>query len=101
MDEVTYRAWWTLHLRVATGEKLNTAERREYDAGIQRLDSEDLTDVRQGDDLDALREMRDHVRAADAEYQRLSNQYKAMRAEMVRLESLLDEDTRQALGVGR
>lgn len=100
MDEQTYRIWWTLHLRVAKGDMLNIDEQRTYETGLQQLDVEETEAFRPEEEIDQLRDLRERVLASDAEHERLSKQYETMRAEMARLEALLDEHTRQALGIG-
>lgn len=100
MDERSYRAWWPLHLRVAKGETLSADEQTAYEAGLQQLDAEEAEAFRPDKEIVDLRELREQVFAADAEHQRLSKQYETMRSEMARLEALLDERTRQALGIG-
>src|SRR5580692_2998403 len=100
MDEKAYRTWWMLHIRMAKGETLDAAELSDYNAGLQQLDAEEAHIMPQESELDSLRDMRQRVLSARAEHQRLSSQYETMLNEMERLESLLDEHTRHALGVG-
>jgi hypothetical protein len=101
LDEEEYRVWWAMHIRMAKGETLTAVELGDYNAGLRLLDAEDARTMRQGGGLNSLRDMRQRVLAAHAEHQRLANQYETMRSEMARLESLLDDQTRLALGVGR
>jgi hypothetical protein len=100
MEKQDYSVWWPLHLRRAKGETLSADEQALYEAGVQQLDAEEAETFRRDEELDQLREIRRRVLFADAEHQRLSQQYEKMRAEMTRLEALLDERTRQALGIG-
>jgi hypothetical protein len=100
MDDKDYQSWWPLHLKIAKGETLNADELSVYEAGLQLLDTEEAKTFRQAEELDHLRDLRRRVLAADSEHQQLSKQYDTMRTEMARLETLLDERTRQALGIG-
>jgi hypothetical protein len=101
MDAQEYRVWWDLHIRMAKCENLSAAELNDYNSGLRELDADDALSMRQEGGLDSLRDTRERVLAAHAEHQRLASQYEIMRKEMTRLESLLDDQAKLALGVGR
>ncbi len=94
MDQTTYRQWWQLHLRVARGDSLSPDERSSYHAGRRKLELEErLLETEQA------RQAREHLTALEAERTDLERRRQQLDAEIGRLESQLQEHTRQFLGV--
>jgi hypothetical protein len=100
MDAQTYDVWWRLHARVAKRETLGPQDREAYEAGLRQLDAEEEDALAPDEVVDRLRRLRERLTAADAEDRRLSEQYETVRTEIARMEGLLDERTRRALGIG-
>jgi uncharacterized protein involved in exopolysaccharide biosynthesis len=96
MDEVAYKTWWPLHLRVARGETLSVDEQAIYEAGRQQLYSEEQIDG----SIEALRKARQQMLNLKAEYEQMRRRYEEMEAQIERLEARLAEEDRQLLGVG-
>ena len=96
IDEPTYKQWWLLHRRSAVGELLSAEEQARYEAGLRQLEAEEPPIQ---SSIDALRQARQQMLAAQAEYRRLQRQYEAMQAEAAALEARLDKSTKQVLGI--
>ena len=96
MDEQAYRAWWPLHLRVAKGEELNTAERAGYEEGKKRLHEDETPQA----DIAALRQTREEIKALEVERHRLQSRRRGLQQKVATLEAALGEKEKQALGVG-
>ena len=95
MDQTTYRQWWQLHLRVARGDSLSPDEQSSYYAGHRELEREErLLETEQA------RQTREHLAALEAEHADLERRRQQLDAEIRRLESQLEDHTRQYLGVG-
>jgi hypothetical protein len=61
MDAQAYRAWWSLHLRAAKGERLSTEEQAVYIAGKRRLQEAEALEG----SLVHLRKTREEIRALE------------------------------------
>jgi uncharacterized protein YlxW (UPF0749 family) len=95
MDQTTYQQWWQLHLRVARGDFLSPDEQSSYQAGRRELEREErLVETKEA------RETREHLAALEAEHADLEKRRQQLNAEIGRLESQLEDHTRQYLGVG-
>lgn len=97
MDTKTYAVWWRLHVRVAKGEILNSADQVFYIEGKNQLHSEETSNSR----IAELRQIREEISAMEAERERLYEQCQQLRSHVLLLESVLSENTKQALGVGK
>jgi predicted RNase H-like nuclease (RuvC/YqgF family) len=96
-QSVDPRLWWELHLRKARGETLSEAEQQLYDAETARQDRQAPP---LASDLQALKELRDQVRALARDNTALRARLSDLDAEIRRVEAALSRETRQALGVG-
>ena len=95
MDQTTYQPWWQLHLRVARGDSLSPDEQSSYHAGRRELEREErLLETEQA------KQAREHLAALEAEHADLERRRQQLDAEIGRLESQLEDHTRQYLGVG-
>jgi hypothetical protein len=79
MDKKTYKPWWQLHLRVAKGETLSSAEQIEYDAGLNTLDEEEKEQF-SPNSLTTLRYLR-------AEVEQLQISHDQLKTESTRLDN--------------
>ncbi len=94
MDQATFKRWWALHLRVARGDSLVPEERGLYDAVLQELEKDEkLQEVR------STREVREQLRALEAQRASLEKRRQALENEIADLEKRLPQETRQMLGV--
>lgn len=84
MDEKQYRAWWTLHRRVAKGETLPDEEKRIYKTGRAELEAEEWASVRTASV--ALRPLQERLRELIAHNQSLVQQEVALREQAMELE---------------
>ncbi len=94
MDQAEYERWWQLHIRVARGESLTSAENRAYEVG--RLELEKTEGF---GELAAAKQAREQLVALDAERDRLEQRRKQLDSEIVALKSSLSGLARQFLGV--
>jgi cell division protein FtsB len=85
--------WSALHLRVARGETLNDQERAAYEAVLKRLDETEIYPAT----LEELRRTRAHLADLEKMNAELTARSDALRAEITRLEALLDARSRQTL----
>jgi cell division protein FtsB len=94
MEQAAYEHWWQLHLRTARGEKLPPDEQSVYEAGRHELEQEERF-------CDAIgaRAARDHLAMLEAEYAELEARRQQLDAEILSLESRLNEQTRHYLGI--
>jgi hypothetical protein len=97
MDEKAYRTWWELHLRVARGESLNPEEVAAYEVGLKQLHQEESL----SDKVATLRQLRANVVTLETEQERLQARRNKLEAEIAVLETLLNQQTAQLLGVER
>ena len=72
------------------GEPLSAEEQARYEAGLCQLEAEEPPIQ---SSIDELRQARQQMLAAQAEYHQLQRQYEAMQAEITTLEAHLDEPT--------
>jgi predicted RNase H-like nuclease (RuvC/YqgF family) len=98
VDQTTYRQWWQLHLRVARGDSLGPDEQSSYHAGRRELEREEM--LLETKETKEARETREHLVALEAEHADLERRRQQLDAEIGRLESQLEDHTRQFLGVG-
>lgn len=82
MEETAYKQWWPLHRRAALGEPLSAEEQARYKAGLRQLEAAEQIDF----DMVALERLREQIKQAEAERQRLQQRYEAMQAEIAMLE---------------
>jgi hypothetical protein len=95
MDDITYRSWWNLHLRVARGETLTSNQQKEYEIGLSEMHAlEDKTG-----DISRLREKRSEVLGLEAEHESLQQRSSSLEAEIAALELAMNANTRELLGV--
>ena len=97
MDEKQYKAWWTLHRRVATGELLSEEESRIYEAGRAELEAEEWASLRTASV--ALRPLQERLRELIAHNQSLTQQEAALRERAAELEHQYLELTGEPLGL--
>ena len=95
MDEVTYKAWWPLHLRAVSGEVLSNEERAFYEAKLTQLHQEETLQ----DNVSNLREARAEIQRLAAERLQLQGRRQELQSKMAALEAALSEPTQQLLGV--
>jgi hypothetical protein len=94
VDQATFQRWWELHLRVARGESLTSEERATYNAGLQELEKDEkLQEVR------STREVREQLRALEAERMNLEARRRVLESKIADLERRLHAETRHLLGV--
>lgn len=93
MDETTHKTWWALHLRLARNETLNAEEQATYEAGLQRLDQEEILNG----DVSTLRQARSKMEALEAENAQLQARRKKLEKEIVFLEAGLSDRKRNLL----
>ena len=94
MEQAAYKQWWQLHVRTARGEKLDSDEQSNYEAGRRDLERAEYF----SEAIDA-REAREHLAKLQAEHAELERRRQQLDAEIMALESRLNEQTRQHLGV--
>ncbi len=94
MDQVTYRRWWVLHLRVARGECLNAEDQAYYEDVRRQLEQEELLG---GQGL-GLRKARAAVASLEAECATLEARRQRLDADIATLEAALEKETGQPLG---
>ena len=99
MDEAKYKDWWPLHIKRAKGEPLTAVEQAICDAGYAEQDAEEEAILR-GNGIEKMRRMRLDLAAAEAEQTRLLDRQGEVKARIAAMESKLDENTRQLLGIG-
>ena len=95
MDEVTYKAWWPLHLRAVSGEPLSNEERAFYEAKLTQLHQEETFQENTG----GLREARAEIQRLEAERLELQARRQKLRNRIMALEAALSEPTQKLLGV--
>lgn len=95
LDEPTYRAWWSLHRRVARGESLSATEQVAYDAGRTQLHQAEKLDSGAGQ----LRQARAAARTLAAEHTQLHARQQLLDNEIAALEAVLDEATNEKLAL--
>lgn len=94
MEQAAYTQWWQLHVRMARGEKLRPDEQLIYEADRRDLEREEHF----AEAIDA-RAAREHLAKLEAEHAELESRRRQLDAEIMALESRLNEQTRQQLGV--
>ena len=75
MEEAEYKQWWPLHRRAALGEPLSAEEQARYEAGLRQLEAEEPPIQ---SNIDELRQARQQMLKAQAEYQQLQKRYEEM-----------------------
>jgi hypothetical protein len=97
MDELAYKTWRQLHLRVVCGETLSLAEQSAYEEGERQLDAEEhlLQDVHE------LQELKVQIAAMEQEHARLLEHKARLDVEIAKLEANLNPRIRQMLEVGK
>ncbi len=85
MNEIEYRRWWQLHLRVAKGETLSPQEQIVYQAGIRLLDQEEENLLSAGN-LALLRRLRSQVQALSQLHTKLASQSEQLNERIAFLE---------------
>jgi hypothetical protein len=99
IDAATLEKWRPLHQRFAKGESLSAEEQAFYDATLQQLDAEEEAQLAPRS-IERVRQTREALQALEAEYDELMQQYRENKKKILALESLLDEKTRQQIGIG-
>lgn len=94
MDQATYEKWWQLHLQNARGESLSLDEQTLYDTGRRELEQ----DEKFRDQADT-RQAREEWQSLEAEYAVLEQRRQRLNSEIAQLESRLNDQTREMLGV--
>ena len=97
MDEQTYRAWWPLHLRAASGEALSAEEQAQYDEGKCRLREEENWES----GLIQLQQTRNEIAALETERERLQIERRQWRERASILEAALNENEKRLIGAER
>ncbi len=97
MDEMMTHKWQLLHRRFVLGESLTAAERVEYEAGCNSMDTGEILDG----NLDRLRAIRAQISEAEAVQQHLHVRERDLDRRIAELEARLDARTRGLLGIGR
>jgi predicted RNase H-like nuclease (RuvC/YqgF family) len=95
MDDVTYGSWWNLHIRIARGETLTSGQQKEYEAGLSEMHAQE--DV--SGDIGRLRKKRSEVLSLEAEHESLQQRSSSLETEIAALESAMNANTRELLGV--
>ena len=90
LDQTTYQKWWTLHVRVARGEPLNAEDHAFYESVHRQLEREESLGDREG-----LREAREAVASLETKRSTLEARRLQVEREIVALETVLGEQTRQ------
>jgi hypothetical protein len=96
-QSIDWSTWWNLHLRIARGEALSAEEQQLYDAEVARQDRE-VPPLKT--DIESLKTMREQVLALGRENAKLRSRVEELEREIGRVEHSLNDETRQALGVG-
>jgi predicted nuclease with TOPRIM domain len=96
MEEAEYKEWWKLHRRHALGETLSPDEQAVYLGGKQRLEAEEQLHF----DMTEMKRLREEILRWDAEYEQRQEQRRQLRQRIAELEARLDDQTKQALGIG-
>lgn len=96
MEEKTYKQWWPLHLRVASGETLAGVEKQFYDSVLTHLHQEEILH----EDVEGLRQIRQDIQKQKEENRRRQTERKRLETKIKALESMLSDQTRQLLSVG-
>lgn len=84
MEETAYKQWWPLHLRAVLGEPLSAEEQARYEAGLRQLEAEEPPIQ---SSIDELRQARQKMLNAQAEYQQLQQRYISMQVKVATLET--------------
>jgi predicted RNase H-like nuclease (RuvC/YqgF family) len=88
-------AWWDLHVRVARGEQLSSAEQQEYDRAVAEHDRSSL--VRPS--VEELKQRRALIASLSQENTQLRARLEQLEAEARQIERTLSQETRELLGV--
>ena len=96
IDQQTYERWWNLHLRVARGDKLDSADHAYYESVRQQLEGEETLRA-PAPDLGALRAV---IKSLESEHSGLEARRRQLETEIAALEGSLRKSIGQPLGVG-
>jgi hypothetical protein len=95
MNEASYRAWWSLHLRKARGESLDAEEQAAYESGLTQLHRSETLAA----DSASLCQERETIQRLEAEYTRLHEERNRLDAEIAALERVLEAGTPERLAM--
>ena len=96
IDQQTYQRWWNLHLRVARGDKLDSADQAFYESVRQQPEGEETLRAL-APDLGALQAV---IKSLESEHSGLEARRRQLETEIAALESSLRKSIGQPLGVG-
>ena len=96
IDEQTYQRWWNLHLRVARGDKLDSAEHAFYESVRQHLEGEETLHA-PAPGLGALQAV---IKSLESEHSGLEARRRQLETEIAALESALSKSIGRPLRVG-
>lgn len=91
MTDAEYQQWWQLHIQVARGETLASAEQAAYLAGLEELDQEEGEQLK-GASLARLRQLRQQIQLLTQSLAQLTT-----RSELLSSRIALLEETYQQL----
>lgn len=95
MSDFDYEQWWSLHLRMARGERLSVQEEQVYQKGLSHLDSQ--TEPVEGDTIRYLRTLRSAITRASSDHEDLTVRSAELDTKIAALESRYQRVTGQAL----
>jgi hypothetical protein len=96
IDQQIYQRWWNLHLRVARGDKLDSADHAFYESVRQHLEAEETLHA-PAPDLGALQAV---IKSLESEHSGLEARRRQLETEIAALESSLSKSIGQPLRVG-
>jgi septal ring factor EnvC (AmiA/AmiB activator) len=96
IDQQTYQRWWNLHLRVARGDKLDSADHAYYESVRQQLEGEETLRAA-APDLGTLQTV---IKSLESEHSGLEARRRQLETEIAALEGSLRKSIGQPLGVG-
>jgi AAA15 family ATPase/GTPase len=98
MNEQTYNQWWKLHLRASRGETLNSQEQKQYNAGLETLDTEERVQF-QTTGLNAIRQLRASIEKLQDFHTELMQKSNRLDEQIVTLEKAYQQLTGYQLAV--
>lgn len=95
MTSFDYDAWWSLHLRVAKGERLSAQEERAYQAGLHQIEEQ----AQSADDMTItyLRSLRAAIVRASNLHAELTDRRAELDQQIITLEANYRRVTGQSL----
>jgi len=96
IDEQTYQRWWNLHLRVARGDKLDSAEHAFYESVRQHLEGEETLHA----PTPGLEALQAAIKSLESEHSGLEARRRQLETEIAALENALSKSIGRPLRVG-